>query len=129
SQVVVLEDEGEADEAAATVARSGRRPAAGAAVDEEEAEEGATPLFDEEAPGLEEEDEELAGRAAVAAPPAEWGPLPALVLAPCVVVLLLVGMMGFEMLHAMWGYRSDTKVNGVIIRPLAEAFADFPKDR
>jgi excisionase family DNA binding protein len=75
-----------------------------------------------------EEEEEPAGRA-VAAAPAPWGVLPALVMFPCVLVMFLVGLMAFEMLHGMWGYHQNTKVGSLIIRPMAETFSgeDLPK--
>jgi hypothetical protein len=81
SQVVALEEgEGEAE--------------AGGAVleDSDEVEE----LFDVE--GEEEAEEEAAGRA-VAAAPAEWGVLPAAVMIPCAIVLLLVSFMSYELIR------------------------------
>jgi len=43
--------------------------------------------------------------------------------------MLLVGMMGFELLHSMWGYRQPAKVSGPIVRFFSDTFgADLPKD-
>ncbi|HJT78917.1 MAG TPA: hypothetical protein VJ739_17095, partial [Gemmataceae bacterium] len=98
SQVVVLEDEGEADEGAETVARP--RSARSAPV-LEEGEEEVEDLFDIETAGEEEEAEvAAAGRpAAAAAPPAEWGVFPTAVMIPCVVVMFLVALMGYELVR------------------------------
>lgn len=120
SQVVALEDE-EADEGAATVARGarGRR-----ALDEED-------LGDlEVAEDLEEEDEEVAPRrvAAAAAAPASWGPVPFAFLAPTAIVLFLAGLMSFELLHGMWGYRQGNKASGPIIKKVAELFGEKVAD-
>jgi excisionase family DNA binding protein len=125
SQVVVLDEE-EADEGAATVARSARRPAKGAAALDVDSDEDVGVLDEEEA--VAEEEEEIPTRRAPAAA-ADWGYMPALVLAPCAIVLLLVGMMGFELLHSMWGYHQPGKVSGPIVRSLSDMFgAELPKD-
>jgi len=75
-----------------------------------------------------EEDGELAAVGA-AAPPAEWGLVPTLLMAPCVVVLFLVGLMGYEMIQGMWGYHKGAKVSRLIIDPMARMFDEnLPKD-
>jgi hypothetical protein len=119
SQVVALEDE-EADEGAATVARGarGRR-----ALDED--------LGDlEVAEDLEEEDEEIAPRrvAAAAAAPAYWGPVPFAFLVPTAIVLFVAGLMSFELLHGMWGYRQGNKASGPVIKKVAELFGEKVSD-
>jgi excisionase family DNA binding protein len=117
SQVVALEDE-ETGENAPTVARP--RPRAGAAVAEQELED-----------DLGEEGEVVGAPAAAAAPPAEWGALPALVLLPCVIVLFLVTLMSFELIQGMWGYHRSARVPGLIVNPLAKMIAgedSVPKD-
>jgi hypothetical protein len=91
---VALEDEGDVDDRAETQAR----PRRGGAVLEEDSEE-VEDLFDL---GEEEEGEEApARRSGVAAPaaPAEWGVLPAAVMLPCVVVMFLVTLMGYELVR------------------------------
>jgi len=126
SQVVVLEDEEQVDEAAATVARPSRHavPAAG---EDEEAATAENLVSEEEV--LDEEEPVRVRRAAPAAAAADWGVLPAAVLIPCVLIMSLVGLMGFELLHTMWGYHQPYKVSGVLIRPLSEMFvSDLPKD-
>src|SRR5262249_2201134 len=63
--------------------------------------------------------------------PAKWGPLPALVLGPCLIVMFFVVMMGYEMLHGMWGFRNATKTTSPITRTVAEMFVDkseMPKE-
>jgi hypothetical protein len=59
-----------------------------------------------------------------AAEPAEWGALPAVVLIPCVVVMLLVGLMSWELLRGMWGYTQPGKVASPIVRSFAEMFGE-----
>ncbi|MGE3806726.1 MAG: helix-turn-helix domain-containing protein, partial [Gemmataceae bacterium] len=59
---------------------------------------------------VEDEEEEEPATAAVGAgapalPPASWGALPVIFLAPSVIVLFLLGQMTFEMLHGKWGYK------------------------
>ncbi len=76
--------------------------------------------IDEEA---EEEEGELAP--APVAAPARWGPLPALVLFPCLIILMIVMFMGFELLHGMWSYRSGgSKPTYTITRGIAGMFKD-----
>lgn len=52
--------------------------------------------------------------------PAPWGPIPAILMLPCVVVLLAVGVMGFELVQNMLGYNKPNRVSGVILNPLTE---------
>jgi hypothetical protein len=139
SQVVALEDEEEVDAAAETVQRPkkkkpAKKQAAAAAVGGAALEELAD--VDDEAAVSEEEEVEPApqrGRAApaaaVAAAPAQWGAMPAIVLLPCVVVMLLAGFMGFELVRSMVGYQQPGKVSGFLAEGLAKTFnLDLPKD-
>jgi excisionase family DNA binding protein len=134
SQVVALEDEEEADDAAATVARAkktkskGAQPAA--AADEAELEldledlEGSAPR--KKRAEEEEEEEEVE---AVAAAPAEWGALPVFLLFPTVIVMFVVGLMGFELIQGMWGYHRPAKVSKLITDSIARQIDDsLPKD-
>jgi hypothetical protein len=118
SQVVGLEeDEEDADAPPAPRGRRGKGRAA-PALEEEAGFEG---LGEEGEEGVAEEEEEEAeepvlARQAVAAP---WGPLPVLFMLPCVVVMFLVGLMGFELIQTMSGYKQPgliTKaVSGLIL--------------
>jgi excisionase family DNA binding protein len=126
SQVVALEDEEEADEGAATVSRQTRGGRAAAVEDEEEEEESEFAGIGAETE--EEEDEETAPATTgktrfvyVDAPPAPWGPAPALLLIPCVLVLFVVGLMGFELVQSMLAYQKGNKYTGLVIGPLSEA--------
>jgi hypothetical protein len=117
SQVVALDEE--ADEAAATRA------------DEAEAE---AEVEAEKFGGLEaeEDDEEAAVLADIddaktvvkerLVEPAPWGPLPVVFMLPCVVVMVLVGLLGFELVQTSGGYKAPgvlTKaVSDMIGRPL-----------
>jgi excisionase family DNA binding protein len=128
SQVVALEEE--ADDAAETVARPRTKakvkakPRAVVAEDEAELDIDLDAEAEAE-PGEEEEREPVA---AAAAPPAEWGPLPALLLFPTVIVLFVVGLMSFELVQGMWGYNRPTKVSKPVIENVAGMFTELPKD-
>lgn len=129
SQVVVLDEEEEVDDAAATVARpskSARAKAAATVEDDEVVEEEAA--VDEI---IEEEEEGVVAprRVAAAAPPTDWGVQPILALIPCTIAMFLVGVMGFELLRGMWGYRQGSKVGGPVVRFFSEMFVEgLPKD-
>jgi excisionase family DNA binding protein len=150
SQVVALEDEEAVDEAAETVQKPKKKAAAKKkpakpAADEESGDEDLGEMLDagDEEPledladvgGEEEaaEEEEEAGAAArapvAAAAPAPWGPVPALVLLPCVIVMLLAGLMGYELINGMLGYQQPGKVSGVLSEAMAKAFdLELPKE-
>jgi excisionase family DNA binding protein len=130
SQVVALEDEEEADEAAATVARPRKTKSKGAVAAAEDEAELELDLEDVEGSAprekAEEEEEEVE---AVAAAPAEWGALPAILLFPTVIVMFIVGLMGFEMVQGMWGYHRPAKASKLIIDSIARQIDDsLPKD-
>ncbi len=116
SQVVAL-DEDEADEGAATaVAHSRKRRA----VDVDDAEEIDDLLIEDEI-----EEEEAAPRRGLAvapAAPASWGALPAAILAPTVIIMFVVGIMSFELLHSMWGYRQPSKATAFVTKTIAGWF-------
>ena len=77
----------------------------------------------EELAGVDDDDDEPA---TVAAPPgakARWGALPAFVLAPCLLVMFVVSIMGFEMMRNQWGYRQPAnKPTSTITRGIASIF-------
>ena len=58
----------------------------------------------------------------VAAPPARWGVLPVLFLFPCLVAVLLGGLMTFEMVRGMWGYQQPVKTSDSLVRGMADTF-------
>jgi len=125
SQVLALDEDSEVDEGAATVARPRKQRGGAAVLDEDEAEE----LLEE---GMDFEtspdgEPQTSGRA-LAAPAAEWGPMPAVVMGLCVVVMFVVGLMGFELIRGMYGYRQGGPVTSIIIEPIARMFTeDLPK--
>jgi excisionase family DNA binding protein len=51
--------------------------------------------------------------------PAPWGVLPTIVMFPCVIVMLLVGLVGFEMVQSSVGHRPP----GMMTRALADVMA------
>jgi hypothetical protein len=130
SQVVALEDEDAADSAARTMARRGKRRAP-VGVEEGEVDELLEADEREEAAAEvgEGEEETVSPRLAAAAPAAPWGALPAVFLLPCVVVLLIAGLMGYELIHGMWGYQQPSKVSGFLTDEVARWFYpdDLPK--
>ena len=59
--------------------------------------------------------------APVAAPVAQpWGALPALVLLPTVVGLVLITLMSFEILNSVIGFFNGTKTSSLILKPMME---------
>src|SRR5262249_35270579 len=131
SQVVALEEGEETDEAAATVA--------GGAVSDELAEveggeaEDVDELLAEEAPAEVEEGEEAeevtTRRApAVAAAPAHWGWVPAVFMAPCVLVMFLLALMSFELVHGMWGYKQTYRPTSFVTNWVASIFGAEPEE-
>ncbi len=155
SQVVAIDGDEEADDVAATVAKSrgaaakapppkAKAKAKPAKVDDDEADADFGGLEDDEpAPkskkgakkkaaaddDIEEDDDDAPVGAAAAAPPADWGPLPAVLLFPTVIVLFFVGLMGYELIQGMWGYHRSTKVGRPIIDSIARMIDDtIPKE-
>jgi len=143
SQVVALDEDEEADDAAATIARPKMSKSKTKAKITPVEEEPELDLEDLEASGprkkpkpdeegededAEEEEEDDVVSAAPAAP-VEWGSLPAILLAPTVLVLFVVGLMGFELIQSMWGYHRPAKVGRPLIDAIARTFDDtLPKD-
>jgi len=62
--------------------------------------------------------------AAVAAAPADWGRFTPIVLLFSFFVLFLLGLMSFELLHGMWGYRQPTAVSSPVVRMFSGLFYD-----
>ena len=121
SQVVTLDDEGEeSDEGAETEARP-RRARRKAVVEEDE---GDLDLEIDPTEETEEEEEEALVGSAAAAPPAPWGPLPALLLIPSVLILSVVALLSFELAGTMWNYRQPghTTGFGIVLHPIAKYF-------
>jgi len=77
----------------------------------------------------EEEAEVRPSRAAAAAAPATWGTPWVILLLLWAPIMLLTGMMGFELLHSMWGYHQPYKPTSGLVRFIAESVgSEFPKD-
>jgi excisionase family DNA binding protein len=126
SQVVALDDGGEADEGAETVAKPRRKAVAAAAAaaglaDVEEEEE--TAVEEEDLEGdLEEEPETEAETVYVPAPAAEWGVLPAIFLLPTVIILSVCCMMVFELIQGTWSFHRGSAVTGPVTHAVAGMF-------
>jgi hypothetical protein len=113
SEVVAIDEE----EAATTRRRRG------------DAEEELDELEAAEDVDLEAEEEVRPSRAPAAAAPATWGTPWVLMLLLWAPIMLLTGMMGFELLHSMWGYHSPYKPTSGLVRFIAESVgSEFPKD-
>jgi hypothetical protein len=132
SAVVVLGEEPSSDDAGPPTITRKRAPGAAAAGAEDE--EGSfDDLINQDDLGqIEAEAEEEEGEpvgAVAAAPPAEWGTLPTLLMLPCAIVMILVGLMSYELLHSMWGYHQPHQSTGIVVRNLAGLFTDdLPKE-
>jgi hypothetical protein len=65
--------------------------------------------------GVRDEDEEYEAREAdeerevVVAAPAKWGPVPAVLMFLCLLIMLPATLMAYETLHSVWGYQQSTK--------------------
>jgi len=120
-QVVALDEEGDVN--AETVAAPSRRRKS-TLLEEEPIEAIDEPLMD----SGDDDDGEAAfagGAAAVAgagmiAAPSPWGPLPALVLLPTVIGLVLLTLMSFEILNSVIGFFNGTKTSTLILKPMME---------
>ena len=123
SQVVALEDEEDADEGAATVQRKAKSAAKGRSKAVPSDLALSDSVDDSPYEGLGETDEEP-GKVKIEyrdAPTTPWGPVPALLMIPSVLVLFVIGLMGFELIQSMLAYQKGTKATGLIIQPLTEA--------
>jgi hypothetical protein len=127
SQVVALDEE-EAGDAEATVQKPGRKAKAKAkakkqAAVEEEEEAEAEPFGDleeeAEVQAEEELEEEAPARTVVKEkllPPAPWPVWPTVFMLPCVAVMIVVALLGFELVQSMNDYKSP----GLITRTLTD---------
>jgi hypothetical protein len=71
--------------------------------------------------GVRDEDEEE-DRAAMVAAPAEWGPWPAVMMFPTLIVLFIGTIMAYEVLHSMWGYQQGSQPGTPLVNFMAEKF-------
>lgn len=118
SQVVALDDADEVDEGAATVARTGKKGSKASLLDEDAAELGEGDL-EEEAVGA-----PIRRGAAASAAPADWGVFTPVTLLVSVLFMFLLGLMSFELVRGMWGYRQPNKVSALLIRSVGGLFYD-----
>ncbi len=122
SQVVALDDE--ADEGAATIARNRRGGRARGLAGADEGEEEFAEM---------EEDEGRPTRTTVpVAAEQPWGMMVPIVAFLTLLVIFLGGLMSYELVHGMWGYKQTQKVGAMLVDPLSEAILGkdaLPKDR
>ena len=60
--------------------------------------------------------------AGAGAPTKPWGIVPVLFLAPALLFTLLGAIMGYELLHTMWGYQQPRKPTAPLVRAIATQF-------
>jgi|694.fasta_scaffold31840_8 hypothetical protein len=115
-QLVAVDEEGDVN--AETVAAPSRGRARKQKLIDEE------PLdIDEPESSFAEEDDEIAPKPVIAVPTAiqqPWGALPALVLLPTVIGLVLLTLMSFEILNSVIGFFNGTKTTSLILKPMME---------
>jgi hypothetical protein len=127
SQVVALDEDEIADESSETIA------ARSAVLDGEAAEE-VDELLEDDLGGMEVPDEEgleapvRAPGVAARAAPTDWGVLPAVLLIPTLLVMLVITGMSFELLHSMWGYKQPSKPAGMLVKWVAERTGEKVND-
>jgi hypothetical protein len=68
-----------------------------------------------------EDEEETVPSERAAAAPAPWGPLPAIILFPALLIMTLGGLMGYELLHTMMGYQQPQKPAAPLVRGVAKS--------
>jgi len=139
SEVVVLEDEEEAGPVARKGGRSGRGRALAdvdggdvdlADVEVDDEADAATALRGTRKRHADDEDEdEEREKVVVVAQPAPWGFVPVLFLFPALIFTLLGGLMGYELLHTMWGYQQTKKPTAPLTREVAKALELDIKDQ
>ena len=84
-------------------------------------------MVDEEGEAADELEEEVAPSrrpVAVAAAPPSWGVFTPIVLLCSFFVLFLLGLMSFELVRGMWGYRQPTKVASPVVHFIGGLFMD-----
>jgi len=130
SQVVALEDEEDFD---LDGAPAPKRKTKLAVVDEEDDASEFAGIGPAEG---EEEETQLVGAGKgrvqyVEKAPAQWGPMPAMLMLPCMVVLILVGLMGFELVQGMLSYQKTGQGQRPAHPPLTKALTgeDLPGDK
>ena len=135
SQVVLLEDEDDAPRA-----KGGKKPKkkslmddAGdvdlADVDEDEGGSASSALKGVKSRRHGDDDEEVTTVAVGRAAPAPWGPFPALILFPALLIITLGGIMGYELLHTMMGYQQPRKPSAPLVRGIAKTLDMELKDQ
>lgn len=123
SDVVALEEvEGAATARRRTVAHGGLDASEISEVDELLSED---ELISTTAPAVDEDDDDTSP-APAAAPPADWGIFPIIMMLPCVLVMLLAGLMAYELVNGMWGYHTSSKFGGPVVRTITDSFTGQP---
>jgi hypothetical protein len=128
SEVVLLEDE----EEAAPKAKKGKGKKVAvedegdvdlAEVDEEEDESSVSKALKgaKARRADEEEEEEATATPAGVYRPVPWGPWPTIFLLPAFILMLMGGIMGYELLQTMWGYQQPRKPAAPLVQAIAGA--------
>ena len=100
-----------------------------AGVEEEPGESASAALRGVKSRRGEEEDEEEVTVPSGQAAPAPWGILPALILFPSFILIVLGGLMGYELLHTMTSYQQPRKPSAPLVRGIAKSLDMELKDQ
>jgi hypothetical protein len=136
SQVVLIEDDDTTPapqskggwKGKSGVKKSAVEDLAGVELEEDDEDLGAAVARRKRLADAEEDEEELATPSGVAAP-AKWGVLPALFLFPALVLTLVGGLMGYELLRTMWGYQQPRKPAAPLVQAIAKQLDMEVKDQ
>jgi hypothetical protein len=74
----------------------------------------------------EDEEEEATATTAGVYRPVPWGPVPVIFLLPAFVLMLVGGIMGYELLQTMWGYQQPRKPAAPLVQAIAGALEMEP---
>jgi hypothetical protein len=123
SQVVVLEDEGEASAEDVDLAN----------VETDEEVQSVSAVM-KGVKGRKHRDEEEEEEEAVSAPagayvPVPWGPVPGILLLLAFPIFIIGGLMGYDLLHTMWGYSQPNKPSAPLTRGVADMLGMEVKDQ
>ena len=129
SEVVELEEEGEDGPKAKP--KKGRKAVALADVDLADEDEDAGDSASAALKGVKhrrsDDDDDV--ETSTYAAPRPWGPLPALILFPALLIMTLGGLMGFELVRTMTGYQQPRKPAAPLVRGIAKTLDMELKDQ
>ncbi len=75
----------------------------------------------------EDEEEEVRPAAAMVAAPPPWGPLPAIILLPCTLIMFFVALMGYELVRGISGYQQTSNPVTRFVAGMFMSESELPK--